>query len=210
VHHLKGEAAFAFTEGYTLEQFVGPDLIPDAFPNQKITGSFATPGTYSIGIANSALWDTTISFEFRLQDYRRFADVPVNFTITEDMDEDVRVPAERRLVFNFRDSYNVALGFEKALNPAMTVRGGYYYDRNPVIDESVGPFFPDSNRHVFGFGLSRKMGNKEISFFYEAMRYANRKVSIPANANQYTAVPRTWAAWDCALFSGSSSRLCRD
>jgi hypothetical protein len=35
---------------------------------------------------------------------------------------DVALPAEQRLVFNFRNSVNIAVGMEKALNPRLTVR----------------------------------------------------------------------------------------
>ncbi len=183
VHHLNGKASFAFTTGYPLEAFVGKDTIPDLFPAQSIKGSFVTPATYSIGIANSAFWHSTISAQFDIQDYKRFKDVPVNFSITED----VATPAEQRLKFSMRNSYIARLGVERAMGDNMTVRAGFIYDRSPVTDASVGPLFPDSSRNNFTIGFSRfMMGNKEFSFFYQAMKFLNRTTNVSENDKVFT------------------------
>ena len=62
VHHLEGEASFAFNKGFTLEPFVGSDLLPKAFPNQDIKGTFVTPATYALGIS-TRMGGTTLSAE---------------------------------------------------------------------------------------------------------------------------------------------------
>jgi long-chain fatty acid transport protein len=183
VHHLSGKASFAFTTGYPLEAFVGQDTIPNLFPTQSIKGSFVTPATYSLGVANSAFWHSTISAQFDIQDYSRFKDVPVNFSVTQD----VATPAELRLKFSMRNSYIARLGFEKEMGEKMTVRAGYIFDRSPVTDASVGPLFPDSSRNNITVGFSRlMMGNKEFSFFYQAMMFLNRTTNVPENNNIFT------------------------
>ncbi|HYK87129.1 MAG TPA: outer membrane protein transport protein [Acidobacteriota bacterium] len=183
VHHLSGKASFAFTTGYPLEAFVGKDTIPNLFPAQSIKGSFVTPATYSMGFANSAFWHSTISAQFDIQDYQRFKDVPVNFSITKD----VATPAELRLNFSMRNSYIARLGFEKSMSESMTIRAGYIFDRSPVTDASVGPLFPDSSRHNFTVGFSRlMMGNKEFSFFYQAMKFLNRTTNVAENDKVFT------------------------
>jgi len=184
-HHLEGKASFAFTKGYALESFVGDDLLPKAFPNQAIKGAFTTPANYAFGLATSAFGNMTLSADFHFQDFRRFANVPLNFSITEDMDEDVRTPAEERLTFDFRDSFQIAVGLEKRMGN-MAIRGGYLYDRSPVVDKSVGPLFPDSNRHSATVGFSLRSGNKEFSLFYEAMQFVNRSTNVAGNVNQFT------------------------
>jgi long-chain fatty acid transport protein len=186
VHHLKGKASFAFGTDYTLSPFIAKDLLSKAFPAQDITGLFTTPANYGIGVANSAFWNTLVSFDFRLQDYTRFSSVPLNFSQTEQTNKDVRTPAEKRLVFDFRNSYQVAVGVEKPLNPKMTVRAGYMFDRSPVVDKSVGPLFPDSNRHSFTVGGTKTVANKEFTLFYEAMKFVNRTTDVAANNYQFT------------------------
>lgn len=151
VHHLDGQASFAFTTGYPLEPFVGKDTIPGLFPTQSIKGTFVTPGTWSAGVANSAFWHSTISFQFDYQDYSRFKDVPVNFSINTRNDKDaygndvvttLATPPELRLNFHMSDSYIVRTGFERQWGEKLTVRAGYSFDHSPVNDASVGPLSP--------------------------------------------------------------------
>jgi len=185
VHHLEGDASFAFNSGFTLEPFVGSELLPEAFPNQPIKGTFVTPATYALGISTRA-GSTTLSADFHFQDYRRFSSVPLNFSETEETNEDVRTPAEERLVFDFRDSFHIAGGIEKMFGDRFAIRAGYLYDRSPVVEKSVGPLFPDANRHSATVGMSLRAGNKEFSLFYEAMQFVNRHTNVEGNVNQGT------------------------
>ena len=185
-NHISGKANFSFAGDYTLSPFIGPDFLPKAFPNQSVSGSFTTPGTYAIGIANSKFWNTTFAFDFRIQDYSRFQSVPLNFSITSATNKDAVTPAERRLVFDFRNSYNYAFGVEKVLRPSLTVRAGYLYDRSPVVDKSVGPLFPDSDRQKFTVGVTKRRGKMEMTVSYDATRFRDRKTNVAANDNQFT------------------------
>jgi long-chain fatty acid transport protein len=181
-HHLDGEGTFAFTPDYTLEPFIGEEAIPDLFPNQAIKGSFTTPGTYTVGIANSKFWDSTIAFDFVFQDYQRFESVPVNFSQTEG----TATPEELRLEFDFNNSYLLAGGIEKHLGEKTTVRAGYMYDHSPVPDKSTGPLFPDSNRHNFTAGFSRIWKNMEFTAFYQAMKFVDRTTDVRDNDDVFT------------------------
>jgi long-chain fatty acid transport protein len=185
VHHLKGKASFGFNSGYPLEAFVGSDLLFKAFPNQDIKGTFVTPATYALGLS-TRLGGTTLSGDFHFQDYRRFSSVPLNFSITRADNDDVRTPAEKRLTFDFRDSFHIAGGLEHHLSSWLVVRGGYLYDRSPVVDKSVGPLFPDANRHSATGGLSIVSGNKEFTLFYEAMQFVNRNVDVAGGVKNGT------------------------
>ena len=181
-HHLDGRATFAFTQDFPLEPFIGKDTIPDLFPAQDIKGSFTTPASYAVSVANSSFWDSTIAFGFQYQDYHRFASVPVNFSQTEG----VATPEELRLEFNFRNSFQLQTGLEKSLNPDMTFRAGYMFDRTPVTDEATGPLFPDSSRHSFTAGGSWQWHNMEFSFFYQAMKFLNRTTDVRENDHVFT------------------------
>ncbi|MGH9721179.1 MAG: OmpP1/FadL family transporter [Bryobacteraceae bacterium] len=183
---LKGKASFAFGTDFPLRRFVADDLLFKAFPNQDITGSFTTPAMYALGVSNRRFFNSTISFDFRLQDFKRFANVPLNFSQTRANNDDIRTPAERRLVFDFRNSYHLAFGVERPLNERMTMRAGYLFDRSPVVDKAVGPLFPDANRNGLTVGGSFKRGNREFTFFYEAMNFVERTTAVPANAHQFT------------------------
>ena len=125
--------------------------------------------------------NTLISFDVRLQDYTRFANVPLNFSQTRAKNPDVRTPAERRLVFDFRNSWIIAAGTEKKMPRDMSMRFGYIFDRSPVVDKSVGPLFPDANRHSVTVGATKSVKGIDFTMFYEAMQFVNRTVNVPAN-----------------------------
>ncbi len=189
VNHLSGKASFAFgNQPYALEQYVGPSFLPNAFPNQEVTSSLPTPATYGIGIANSGLHGIRLSADVRMQDYKKFKFISLNFPINENSTtlQNIALPAVKILNFNFRESWNFALGAEKKLNDATAIRVGYMFDMTPVPSQSVGPLFPDANRHSFTAGASRKSGNKEFTFFYEAMKFVDRQTDVPANNYQWT------------------------
>ncbi len=84
------------------------------------------------------------------------------------------------------NSYIARLGFEKYLGDKTTVRTGYIYDHSPVKDASVGPLFPDASRNSWTMGVSRLMGNKEFSFFYQAMWFMDRTTSVADNNKIFT------------------------
>jgi len=186
-YHLKGAASFAFgNQSYALQSYIGTNFLTNAFPNQSLTGNFVLPATYGVGFANSSFFNTTFAADFRFQDYHRFVSLPLDFGINEKNTKDVAVPAEQRFVFNFRNGYDLAIGASHPLNSKTEIRVGYLFARSPVPDMSVGPLFPDSSRDSFTFGGTRKSGNLDLTFFYEAEFFRDRVTNVAANANQYT------------------------
>jgi long-chain fatty acid transport protein len=188
VHHLKGFASFGFTDDGAITPFLPEDRnLQVLFPNQDISANFVTPGTYAVGISNSSFWNSTIAVDFKVQDFRRFKDLPINFSKTIDAKgRETATPAERRLDFDFRNSYLISAGIAKPLSPKLELRGGYMFDYSPVPDKSVGPLFPDNTRHSATVGGTMKVGKLELSLFYQAMQMVNRTVQVPDNRLQFT------------------------
>ena len=189
VTHVSGQASFAFgDQPYPLEKYVGSSFLPNAFPNQPATSSFTTPATYRVGFANSKFFNTTFAFDVAMQDYKKFKNVGLNFPINEDTPglKNIALPATKYLNFNFRESWNFAVGAEHPINDKLTLRAGYMFDLSPVVSQSVGPLFPDANRQSFTVGGSRKLGHAEFTFFYEAMNFMDRNTNVPANNYQWT------------------------
>ena len=82
--------------------------------------------------------------------------------------------------------YERALGAARGMLKDVTWRAGYVYDRTPVVDKSVGPLFPDSSRHSITAGMTKRVGQMELTLFYQAMQMINRTVDVPANSYQFT------------------------
>jgi long-chain fatty acid transport protein len=182
-NHLNGQAAFSFTQGATLPQFLpAGTTLNTLFPNQKIKGLFTTPANYIVGISNSAFHNTLIEGDFEFQDFHRFRDFPIDFTQTAG----TALPAENRLVFNFNNSYTIKVGVERKFAKISAVRLGYSFDHSPVPDQSVSALFPDSSRNSITVGVSQEHGNLEFSAYYQAMFFLDRTTNVAANANQFT------------------------
>jgi long-chain fatty acid transport protein len=189
VNHLSGKAAFAFgNQPYALEQYVGANFLPNAFPTQSIKGLFPTPATYGVGFSNPGFKGIHLSADVRMQDYKKFKQVSLDFPINDQVpgDKNLGLDPEKILYFNFRESWNIGVGAEKQISPTTTIRFGYMFDLSPVPPQSVGPLFPDANRHSFTVGGTRKIGNKEYTFYYEAMKFVDRVTNVPANNYQWT------------------------
>jgi long-chain fatty acid transport protein len=183
-YHVRGWASFAFTNG-TLTPFlaaVGAPSFNQLFPNQAIRAVFTTPGTLTAGVANSAHWHSTLSFDFVFQNYNRFQSLPLNFTQTNG----TATPPELRFIFDFHDTYLLRAGFERRITPNNVVRAGYYFDHTALPDKSVSPFFPDSSKNVVTAGISRQMKNKEFTFFYQGAFQLTRTTNVAANADLFT------------------------
>ena len=183
VHHLKGQASFAFTDNGSVSPFL-PDTskIAALFPNQAATGLLTTPSIFNMGVAKETAHNMTVAFDFSFQDFSRFKTLPINFSDTVG----TATPPERSLAFDFRNSFQTHLGVEKHLNSATTVRGGFIFDHTPLPDKSAGPLFPDSSRVSFTLGATKRLGKSEYTFFYQGMKFLDRTTNVAANNNQFT------------------------
>jgi len=190
VHHLSGKASFAFLPGGALTPYLpAAAQLPTLFPNQDIKATFVTPGNYTVGIATTRWWNSTIAADFEVQEFRRFQDLPINFSQTVD----TATPSESRLTWDFRNSYIAKFGIEKPVSVDKGIlkfngalRAGYSYDYTPVPDKSVGPVFPDSSRNNFTVGATQRHNNMEFTLFTQFMFMKHRTVDVEANANQFT------------------------
>jgi len=91
--------------------------------------------------------------------FRPLRQSSINFTINSG----TATPPERRIVFDFRNSYIVHAGVEKQLKKDLAVRAGYVFDHSPVPDKSTGPLFPDNSRNSFTVGATKAHGNADFS-----------------------------------------------
>lgn len=183
VHHLKGQASFAFTPNGAVSPFL-PDTskIAALFPNQAASGLLTTPNIFNLGVAKEMDHQMTVAFDFSFQDFSRFKNLPINFTNTVG----TATPPEKALAFDFRNSFQTHLGTEKHLNSTLTVRAGFIFDHSPVPDKSVGPLFPDSSRASYTLGATKIRKNSEYTFFYQGMKFFDRTTSVVENNNQFT------------------------
>jgi long-chain fatty acid transport protein len=183
-YHVKGWASFAFGNS-TLGPFLSALSAPSfnqLFPSQSIRAELTMPSTSTIGIANSSIHHNLFALDGIFQDYKRFNNIALNFSQING----TATPAELLFHFGFRDTYLIRVGWERHIKENLIVRAGYYFDHSAVPDGSVSPFFPDSSKNVVTAGVSKQIGNKEVTFFYQGAFQLDRVVNVSANANLYT------------------------
>ena len=103
----------------------------------------------------------------------------------------------RYLHIAFNNSYQLQVGFEKPFRSTgngllaratkdVTWRTGYVYDHSPVPEQSIGPLFPDTNRHSWTIGLTKPVGSFDMSMYYQFMQFINTSTNVDANWSQFT------------------------
>lgn len=198
VSHLQGNAAFAFAGTGALVPFLPTDRGLDVvFPNQDIKGTFTTPDNYGVGVSKRGVAGGTVAMDFHLFTFKRFKDLPLNFSKTLDSKGRLTgTEAEQRLKFDFKNSVSFHAGYERPfgqgsgmlsrMTNGATWRAGYVFDQSPVPDKSKGPLFPDTTRHSWTVGMTKPVGSKDFTFFYQFMQFLNVTTEVAANQNQFT------------------------
>lgn len=180
--HFRGKASFAFTTEYALKPLAGPAVFANLFPEQPATATFPTPGTYAVGAATEAFGRNLFALDVQMQDYRRLRYVVLNFS---QHGPDTATPAEARIDYSFHNAWAVRVGWERPVKN-MTVRAGGAFDGTPVPEGAVSPLWPDSSRINFNGGVSKEVGGKEISIFYQFTKFLPRTTNVAANADVFT------------------------
>ncbi|MEQ1945608.1 MAG: outer membrane protein transport protein [Bryobacteraceae bacterium] len=199
VSHLQGQASFAFAGPSALVPFLPADRgLSVVFPNQAIRGTFTTPDNYGVGVSKRGVMGGTLAVDFHFMQFSRFKDLPLNFTKNFDSKgRPTGTDPEQRLTFDFTNSVMVQTGYERpfgsggpkmlsGLTKDSTWRAGYIFDQSPVPDKSKGPLFPDTSRHSVTAGITKSIGNKDFTVFYQYMKFTNVTTDVLANQNQFT------------------------
>jgi len=199
VSHLNGYAAFAFAGPSALVPFLPSDRgLSVVFPNQDIKATFTTPANYGVGVSKQDFMGGTLAVDFHFFQFSRFKDLPINFT--QNFDSKGRITGtdpEQRFTFDFNNSVMVQAGFERPfgqsgtnmlsrLTNGATWRVGYVFDQSPVPEKSVGSLFPDTTRNSITAGMTKSIGNKDFTFFYQFMKFTDTTTEVDANVNKFT------------------------
>ncbi len=82
--------------------------------------------------------------------------------------------------FNWQDSWFFEWGVTRHLNDGWRVSGGYIFSENSVPDLNFHPLIPDSDRHIFSFGIGRTKGKWRLDTAYQLAWGPARDVTAQA------------------------------
>jgi long-chain fatty acid transport protein len=92
------------------------------------------------------------------------------------------VPLPENLAFNWTPSWILGLGVTRYLEKDWRVSGGYMYSENSVPNGNFNPLVPDSDRHVFSFGVGKRFGKFSWDAAYQLAWGPTRSVGGDATA----------------------------
>ncbi len=90
------------------------------------------------------------------------------------------------LTFNWQSSFFYEFGASYQFDNGLTASAGYIYSENSVPNASFNPVVPDSDRHIFTFGLGKQWGNWDFDIAYQYAYGPSRTVtSLAAGTYQF-------------------------
>ncbi|MGB8656726.1 MAG: outer membrane protein transport protein [Candidatus Zixiibacteriota bacterium] len=91
---------------------------------------------------------------------------------------------ETELPFSWDDIVKVSLGGEYLLKDNLFVRGGYFFEQNPIPNSTFTLLIPEvGDQHSFNLGLSYKTGSFELGYDYQLVAYKKRNVTTIEDVN---------------------------
>ena len=91
---------------------------------------------------------------------------------------------QAKMPFNWKNIVKFSLGGEYILKEELFVRGGYFFEKSPIPDNTFTLLFPDAgNKHSFNLGLSYKINSFEFGYDYQLVIYNKREVKSLEDVN---------------------------
>jgi len=162
----RGQAKFDFSGTATSD---APAALQAAVPHGDITASLTTPLNVTVGWAYKASEKLQVTADYQYVGWSSYDKLEVDFSN----------PAYGKLVAerNYENCFIARVGAEYLASEKLAVRGGLYYDKNPVPDEYVEPSLPDADRIGFNVGFGYAITkNIKMDVAYMFIRFTERKI----------------------------------
>ena len=163
----RSEEKFDFTG---TAKTTGPSQLAAQLPNGDISSSITTPQNITFGVAFTPNKKVAVTADFQYVGWSSYDKLAVDFK--NPAYPDLSAPR------NYQNSFIARAGAEYQLFDNLKLRGGLYYDKNPVKDEYVDPTLPDADRIGFnvgfGFNLTKSVS---LDVAYMFIRFNERKIT---------------------------------
>lgn len=167
---FRSAAKFKFTGDATSEP---PATLPAPYvamlPKGGITSEVTMPMNLTFGAAVFASEDLTVTADFQYVGWSSYDKLAVTFDLTH---------ATQSTPRDYENNFIIRLGAELKTTESLTLRTGFYYDKNPIKDELVDPTLPDADRIGLNIGLSYKISNKlSVDAAYLLLLFSERTIT---------------------------------
>lgn len=124
-----------------------------AFKNTGVNAHLSLPDTIDLSVSQKLNDAWTLSGTARYVRWSTFHDLTLQYA-------NPNQPNSVQL-YNYRNTWYVALGADWRLNRSWTLHGGIAYDQSPVRDQYREPRLPDSNRRWASIGATWHLSPKD-------------------------------------------------
>jgi len=147
----------------------GPSQIAASLPNGNITAPLTVPYNLNFGVAFKGVENLVLTADIQYVGWESYDTLKVNF-------ENSRFNSANPREYN--NSYILRFGTEyKGINK-LALRGGIFFDKNPVPTERLDPTLPDADRIGLNIGFGYKILDKlGIDVSYLFLRFSEREVN---------------------------------
>lgn len=148
----------------------GPSQFSELLPQGSGKSKLVTPQQFTIGIAYKFLDKFLISSDFQYVFWSSYDSLNIDFN-----NSDIEDSKSPRLYDN---SYFIRFGLEYILNEKLALRGGLFFDKNPIKDEYLDATIPDADRLGFNLGFGYDLSNKiSLDVAYLFLRFEERTIN---------------------------------
>jgi len=148
----------------------GPNAIVPLLPKGDISSKLTTPLNVTFGAALKPMCGLTITGDFQYIGWSSYDKLTVDFADAKYEDLSANRDYQNTFIARLGAEYNLFSGFD--------LRGGIFFDKNPVKDEMVEPTLPDANRIGLNIGVGYKItDNISVDLSYLFLRFNERTVT---------------------------------
>ncbi len=134
------------------------------------------PGIFLAGISTTALPDWNFEFDVQYTTWNHFNDIVVDMDPGLSLNPLLGLTTSDQLSLqeDWENGWGFHLGTEYHYTKDFAVRAGYFFDKNPIPDRTLGPILPDSDRHNFSLGCGYTRGSWTLDAAYMYSHFKDR------------------------------------
>jgi len=125
------------------------------------------PGIFAVGIATTTFPDWTIGVDAQYTTWNHFNDIAITVepALVIGGSSYSNLPA---LEEDWENTWSFHLGAEYRYTENFAVRAGYFYDKTPIPDRTLGAILPGSDRHNFslGCGYTKEYWSVDVAYLW--------------------------------------------
>ncbi len=153
------------------------------FRDQRVTTSLVTPDVLQMGASSHPIKNLVIDADVQWYGWSKFHSIDIHFP------NDVTRTLDTSEPKNWRNTVNVHVGAEAAIDESWRIRAGVLYDPTPSPGSTLAPDVPDSDRLnlAVGGGYSHPSGF-HVDLGYQLLFVLKKTSTLPEFPGSYSGI----------------------